>query len=51
MGLNKKFLDSPSAESAREVGADVGKLLWKWFSASCCAGIREVELATETRKI
>jgi len=52
--LNKKKLDSPSAEGAQGAGADAfdaGKSLWKRFSASCSAGIREVELATETRKI
>ena len=53
MGLNKKNLDSPSAERARGAGADAfdaGKSLWKRFSASCSARIREVELATETCK-
>ena len=49
----KKF-DSPSAEGARGAGADAfdaGKSLWKRFSVSCSAGIHEVELATDTRKI
>ena len=52
--FKQKKLDSPSAECARGAGADAfyaGKSLWKRFSASCSAGIREVELATETRKI
>jgi len=49
-----KKLDSPSAEGARGAGSDAydsGKSLRKRFSAFCSAGIREVELATETRKI
>ena len=52
--FKQKKLDSPLADCARGAGADAfdaGKSLWKRFSASCSAGIREVELATETRKI
>jgi len=51
VGLNKKI--RLTAEGARGAGADAfdaGKSLWKRFSASCSAGIREVELATEACK-